>query len=63
MDLDLKLDPLLNVRGMIQAWVADVDYDYWQNATDPLQYESAGRSLSGLSMKSMDCLLPCSSWK
>ena len=51
-DLDLKLDPLLNVRGMIQAWVADVDYDFWQNATDPLQYESAGRSLSGLSMKS-----------
>ena len=51
-DLDSKFDPLLGVKGMIQAWVADVDYDYWQNATDPLQYESAGRTLSGLSLKS-----------
>lgn len=51
-DLGSKFDPLLGVRGMVQAWVADVDYDYWQNATDPLQYEHAGRTLSGLSLKS-----------
>lgn len=36
--------------SLIQAWVSDVNYAYWQNAQDPLQYEAAGRSLAGLPM-------------
>jgi hypothetical protein len=34
----------------ILAWLADVDYDYWQNAHDPLQYAAQGRSCDGLPM-------------
>ncbi|PHX37307.1 hypothetical protein AO263_19005 [Pseudomonas sp. NZIPFR-PS5] len=30
----------------------NVEYDFWQNATDPLEYECVGRPLSGLPMKS-----------
>jgi len=48
------VEPFLGEAGFIQAWVADVEYDYWQNATDPLQYESAGRSYAHLPMKSND---------
>ena len=36
----------------IQAWVTDIDYDYWQNATDPLQFKSSGKSFEELPLKS-----------
>ena len=32
--------------------MSDVEYDYWQNAKDPLQYKSQGRSYAHLPMKS-----------
>lgn len=32
------------VDGFVQAWICDVEYDFWQNAKDPLEYECAGRS-------------------
>ncbi|MBD9466233.1 hypothetical protein IB266_24480 [Pseudomonas sp. Pdm06] len=51
-ELDEKIKPILCVEGFIQAWVSDVEYDFWQNATDPLEYEGSGRSLSGLPMRS-----------
>ncbi|GAA6143818.1 hypothetical protein [Hydrogenophaga sp. 5NK40-0174] len=35
--------PFFNEKSFVQAWVADVEYEYWQNAKDPLQYEAAGR--------------------
>jgi hypothetical protein len=38
--------------GFVQAWVSDVDYDYWQNAKDPLLYELGNRSYAHLPMKS-----------
>lgn len=45
--------PLLwAMRGFLQAWVNDVDYAYWQNATDPLQYKAKGKSTEGLPMRS-----------
>lgn len=50
--LEEEIRPILNVEGFIQAWVSDVEYDFWQNATDPLEYECVGRPLSGLPMKS-----------
>jgi|SRR5450830_1323919 len=51
-ELEEEVGPILGVEGFIQAWVSDVEYDFWQNATDPLEYECVGRSLSGLPMKS-----------
>jgi len=46
------VEPFLAVDGFVQAWLSDVDYDYWQNAKDPLQYQALGRSYSNLPMKS-----------
>jgi hypothetical protein len=46
------LAPYFGVDGFIQARVVDVDYDYWQNAKDPLEYQVEGRSYSHLPMKS-----------
>lgn len=51
-DLEEEIWPILGLEGFIQAWVSNVEYDFWQNATDPLEYEGVGRSLSGLPMKS-----------
>lgn len=50
--LEEEIGPILSVEGFIQAWVSDLEYDFWQNATDPLEYECVGRPLSGLPMKS-----------
>lgn len=61
--LEEEIGPILSVEGFIQAWVSDVEYDFWQNATDPLEYECVGRPLSGLPMKSNGCLPPWIKWK
>jgi len=37
---------------IIQAWLVDADYDYWQNAEDPLQYTSQGRPWEHLAKRS-----------
>lgn len=50
--LEEEVGPILSVEGFIQAWVSEVEYDFWQSATDPLEYECVGRPLSGLPMKS-----------
>jgi len=50
--LEEGIGPILSVEGFIQAWVSDVEYDFWQSATDPLEYKCAGRPISGLLMKS-----------
>jgi len=34
------------------AWLADSEYDHWQNAKDPLQYTAVGKSYAHLPMKS-----------
>lgn len=51
-ELEEEIGPILGVEGFIQAWISDIEYDFWQNATDPLEYEVLGRSLSELPMKS-----------
>jgi len=39
-------------KNFIQAWVMDVEYDKWQNASDFLEYEAAERSYEGLPIRS-----------
>jgi hypothetical protein len=49
---DQWVSPFLGRPDFVQAWVADKEYDYWQNAIDPLEYTSVGRDMTGLKMKS-----------
>ncbi|REJ69526.1 MAG: hypothetical protein DWQ31_04190 [Planctomycetota bacterium] len=46
------VDQLTQSSGFISARLFDTEYELWQNARDPLQYEAAGRSYEGLPMKS-----------
>jgi hypothetical protein len=46
------LSALLRDPAFIQARVYDRGYDYWQNATDRIEYDGAGRSIEGLPMVS-----------
>jgi hypothetical protein len=32
----------------VMAWLADCEYEYWQNASDPLQFQAAGRAHENL---------------
>jgi hypothetical protein len=38
--------------AFVMAWLADSEYQHWQNAYDPLQYTAVGRSYAHLPMKS-----------
>lgn len=38
--------------GFVQGWVSDVEYNHWQNARDPAEYEIAGRDFSHFPMVS-----------
>jgi len=49
-DADSWLSALLVDPNFVQARLYDHDYSYWQNATDPIQYEGSGRSMAGLPM-------------
>jgi len=49
---DAWVAPFLAIDGFVQAWITDVEYDYWQNAKDPLLYELEGRNYSHLPTKS-----------
>ncbi|MEL6200172.1 MAG: hypothetical protein AAFR09_08220 [Pseudomonadota bacterium] len=42
------INAFLEADGFISARVYDARYEYWQNAQDFLEYEVAGRSVSGL---------------
>jgi len=44
--------PFLSSLGFIQAWVSNIEYEHWQNAEDPLEYESFGRDHSLLPKRS-----------
>ncbi|RQU80160.1 hypothetical protein DF141_05040 [Burkholderia cenocepacia] len=44
--------PFVILEGFVQGWVTDVEYNRWQNAKDPLEYEAAGRDFAHLPMKS-----------
>jgi len=49
---DQWVSPFLGWPNFVQAWVADVEYNHWQNAADPIQYTTVGRDMTGLKMKS-----------
>jgi hypothetical protein len=50
-DAESWLEPFLG-EGYRQARLLDGEYDFWQNAADPLEYEGSGKSYDGLPMKS-----------
>lgn len=49
---EILVKPFLSLSGFVQAWVSDVEYNFWQNAKDPAEYEISGRDCSRLPMKS-----------
>ncbi|VVE72784.1 hypothetical protein PCA31118_04313 [Pandoraea captiosa] len=46
------INPFVFEEGFVQGWVSDVEYNRWQNATDPFEYQLAGRDCSHLPRKS-----------
>jgi hypothetical protein len=46
------IDAIAAIASLISARTYDDEYEHWQNAEDPLQYQTAGRSMEGLPMKS-----------
>ncbi len=52
------VEPFLLQPNVRHAWMFDVEYQYWQNATDPQEYTAVGRSYAGLPMKSNGLPIP-----
>ena len=50
-DHDIWIESLNQTHPLIQAFLFDVDYNYWQNANDPLLYTSKDRDYAHLPMK------------
>lgn len=46
------VEAIASIAPLISARAYHREYEYWQNAEDPLQYRTAGRSMEGLPMKS-----------
>lgn len=44
--------PFVMLDGFVEGWLVDVEYNHWQNAKDPIEYEAAGRDFSHLPMRS-----------
>lgn len=51
-DWQAWVDPFLEMDVFIQAWVSDVEYDYWQNVVSPDTYRLAGKEYLHLPTKS-----------
>ncbi len=51
-DAEAWLEPFVAEKAFRQARLFDEEYEFWQNAEDPLQYEARGRSYEGLPMRS-----------
>lgn len=49
---DAWVSPFLNEPDFVQAWVSDVEYDHWQNASDPIEYAAVGRDYGHLPLRS-----------
>jgi hypothetical protein len=43
---------LIEGASFVMAWVVDVDYNHWQNAVDPQEYEEVGKSFAHLPLRS-----------
>lgn len=50
-DAEAWLAPFLADEAFRQARLFDEEYNHWQNAKDPIQYTTVGRSYEGLPMK------------
>jgi len=50
--------PFTDSPDFVMAWVADREYDYWQNAEQLYQYTAAGRSYEGLPLISRGLPFP-----
>lgn len=46
------IEEFTKLKGFVQAWLVDKEYNYWQNARDPIEYESKGKSYEGVPMVS-----------
>lgn len=44
--------PFIIERNFVMGWIANVEYDFWQNAEDPLEYVAKGRTHEDLPKKS-----------
>jgi hypothetical protein len=51
-DAERWLEPFLGGDELRQARLYDREYDFWQNAEDPIEYEAKGRSYAHLPMRS-----------
>lgn len=51
-DAEAWIQPFLGLPAFLQARLYDREYEFWQNAQDPIEYEAKGRSYSHLPMRS-----------
>lgn len=51
-DWDCWVTPFLKYKSFIQAWISNIEYDFWQNTKDPLIYELENKPYKHLPMKS-----------
>jgi len=42
--------PFVSSSDFVMAWIANSEYEYWQNARDPVEYRAAGKSYADLPM-------------
>ena len=49
---DKWISGFINNPNFVMAWLADAEYEFWQNAEDPLQYTSRGKPHAHLPKKS-----------
>lgn len=42
--------PFTTSADFVMAWVVDREYEYWQNASDPIEYTGLDKSYAGLPM-------------
>jgi hypothetical protein len=47
-------------ESFVEAWIADVDYQLWQNSDDVRTYESFGRPVQNDTARSGEILSPTS---
>jgi hypothetical protein len=51
-DAEKWISPFIKEKLLVQARIYDTEYNFWQNAHDPLQYKSSNHSYDGLPMVS-----------
>lgn len=57
-EYDSLIRAFSEAMSLVMAWEFDQEYNFWQNAHDPIQYESRGRSFDGLPMVPRGSIAP-----